>query len=82
MNDATKNNAALHAVGDCAVSDAVAQTGSWKSTNCSVAHDGNQGCGTNFSEPFSYGASFNSNGGGVSYCPRDSYQHELSLTKN
>ncbi|OAF99073.1 uncharacterized protein CC84DRAFT_1048496, partial [Paraphaeosphaeria sporulosa] len=65
VNDARANNAAIHATGDCLVDAATSQTGTWKSTDCSVGHDDNQGCGTVFTEPFNYGAEFNANGGGV-----------------
>ncbi|KAF2013191.1 glycoside hydrolase family 16 protein [Aaosphaeria arxii CBS 175.79] len=65
VNDATSNNAALHAAGDCAVNPLSGQTGTWKSTDCNIAHDGNQGCGTNFTEPNNYGLDFNANGGGI-----------------
>ena len=66
VNDANENNAALHASGECEVSEALAQTGTWKSTDCSIIHDENQGCGSRFTEPFNYGQGFNINGGGVS----------------
>ncbi|KAF2875040.1 concanavalin A-like lectin/glucanase domain-containing protein [Massariosphaeria phaeospora] len=65
VNDAIHNNAALHAAGECGVSNATDQTGSWKSTDCNIEHDKNQGCGTEFSEPYNFGEGFNRNGGGV-----------------
>ncbi|KAF1999549.1 glycoside hydrolase family 16 protein [Amniculicola lignicola CBS 123094] len=65
VNDATHNDASLHVAGDCTVSDTVAQTGTWKDTNCNVEHDGNMGCGTKFSDANSLGEAFNQNGGGV-----------------
>ncbi|KAL5418259.1 hypothetical protein PMIN04_007416 [Paraphaeosphaeria minitans] len=65
VNDARANNAAIHATGDCLVDAATSQTGTWKSTDCSIGHDDNQGCGTVLTEPFNYGAEFNANGGGV-----------------
>lgn len=65
MNDARANNAAIHATGECSVLNTTKQTGTWKSTNCNILHDGNQGCGTVFTEPANYGAEFNANGGGV-----------------
>ncbi|KAF2634148.1 glycoside hydrolase family 16 protein, partial [Massarina eburnea CBS 473.64] len=65
VNDARTNNAALHATGNCTVSAASAQSGTWKSTDCSIIHNDNQGCGTKFTEPYNYGAEFNANGGGV-----------------
>ena len=66
VNDATENNAALHAAGTCDVSAATDQTAIWKSTNCNIVHDRNQGCGSRFVEPDNYGEPFNLNGGGVS----------------
>ncbi|KAF2118478.1 concanavalin A-like lectin/glucanase domain-containing protein [Lophiotrema nucula] len=65
VNDASGNEAALHAAGDCQVSKDVDQTGTWKSTDCNIDHDKNQGCGSQFAEAESYGAPFNDNGGGV-----------------
>ncbi|PVI08183.1 glycoside hydrolase family 16 protein [Periconia macrospinosa] len=65
VNDARSNNAALHTAGDCAVLNSSSQTGLWKSTDCNTGHDGNQGCGTTFTEPYNYGAEFNANGGGL-----------------
>ncbi|PSN69794.1 tat pathway signal sequence, partial [Corynespora cassiicola Philippines] len=65
VNDATENNAALHAAGTCDVSAATDQTAIWKSTNCNIVHDRNQECGSRFVEPNNYGESFNLNGGGV-----------------
>ncbi|KAF1959307.1 putative endo-1,3(4)-beta-glucanase, partial [Byssothecium circinans] len=65
VNDARTNNAALHATGSCTITPSTAQTSLWKSTDCNIAHDGNQGCGTTFTEPYNYGAEFNANGGGV-----------------
>lgn len=38
----------------------------WKSTDCNIVHDENQGCGTRFTEPYNFGREFNVNGGGVS----------------
>ncbi|KAF1975347.1 hypothetical protein BU23DRAFT_588682 [Bimuria novae-zelandiae CBS 107.79] len=65
VNDARSNNAAIHAKGECSVLDTANQTGTWKSTDCIINHDDNQGCGTVFTEPASFGADFNTNGGGV-----------------
>lgn len=65
-NDAPTNNAALHAAGECDVEATPAQSSTWKSTDCNNVHDDNQGCGTEFTEPNSYGETFNLNGGGVS----------------
>ena len=65
VNNARTNNAAIHATGECSVLNTVNQTGTWKSTDCNIAHDENQGCGTVFTEPANYGAEFNANGGGV-----------------
>ncbi|CAI6272186.1 unnamed protein product [Periconia digitata] len=65
VNDARTNNAALHAAGSCRVLNSSSQTGLWKSTDCNTKHDGNQGCGITFTEPYNYGAEFNANGGGI-----------------
>ncbi|KAF2739283.1 hypothetical protein EJ04DRAFT_609386, partial [Polyplosphaeria fusca] len=65
VNDATGNDASLHAAGECTVSKDVDQTGKWKSTDCNIGHDKNQGCGTTFTEPYNFGPDFNTNGGGV-----------------
>ncbi|KAJ4287399.1 hypothetical protein N0V90_012799, partial [Kalmusia sp. IMI 367209] len=65
VNDARTNNAAIHAMGNCTVTNTANQTGLWKSTDCSIDHDENQGCGTVFTEPYNYGTEFNANGGGV-----------------
>ena len=67
VGNAENNNAALHAIGTCDVSDSTPQLGSWKSTDCNIDHDGNQGCGVIFPESkLNYGPDFNANGGGVS----------------
>ncbi|KAH7123777.1 hypothetical protein B0J11DRAFT_321175 [Dendryphion nanum] len=65
INDAEENNAALHAAGECIVEASAAQSGSWKSIDCNIVHDDNQGCGARFNEPNTYGAGFNKHGGGV-----------------
>ncbi|TFK22596.1 hypothetical protein FA15DRAFT_657432 [Coprinopsis marcescibilis] len=63
LND--QNAATLHTSGGCEMTAQLRkQGGKVSSTNCDVAENGNQGCGTTFSKPSSYGSDFNREGGG------------------
>ncbi|KAI0078493.1 hypothetical protein K474DRAFT_1660304 [Panus rudis PR-1116 ss-1] len=70
VNDYTNNQATIHTNPGCSVasSDAskLAITGTLVGgTNCAAAQTGNQGCGVRSTDSDSFGATFNSNGGGV-----------------
>lgn len=67
INDATNNQATLHTGPGCTLPNSVlsSMSGSILSTNCDVSQGVNEGCGTRASATNSFGAPFNSNGGGV-----------------
>ncbi|KII92245.1 glycoside hydrolase family 16 protein [Plicaturopsis crispa FD-325 SS-3] len=64
VNENTANLASLHTTPSCSMPPIRAQRGSTVSTDCNTAVAYNQGCGTSFTKPASYGASFNAAGGG------------------
>lgn len=76
MNDYTNNQATLHTNSGCSLatsnSNTLAITGTLVgSTSCAVSGTSNQGCGIQANSNTTYGAGFNSIGGGVyaSKCP-------------
>jgi len=64
VNEATENMISLHTLPNCTMPQTRLQTGTTVSTNCDVAYNYNQGCGTQVPQPISYGKGFNSIGGG------------------
>ncbi|KAF4599551.1 hypothetical protein EYR40_006645 [Pleurotus pulmonarius] len=64
VNYDTQNLASLHTTSSCYMAQQRAQSGFTVSTNCDAAVNYNQGCGTRFIKPNSYGSGFNSAGGG------------------
>ncbi|RDB16836.1 putative glycosidase C21B10.07 [Hypsizygus marmoreus] len=60
----TKNLASLHTTPGCTMSEPRGQNGDTVSSNCDTSVSYNQGCGTSFKKPNSYGAPFNAVGGG------------------
>ncbi|KIJ68156.1 glycoside hydrolase family 16 protein [Hydnomerulius pinastri MD-312] len=71
VNLSPNNLASLHTMPNCSMSPNRAQKGTTASTNCDTSYNYNQGCGTNFKEPQSYGAAFNQAGGGYFMMERD-----------
>ncbi len=70
VNDYTNNQFTLHTAPGCSMSssdpNALGITGTLTaSTDCGAAATGNAGCGVRATESNSFGAPFNSNGGGV-----------------
>lgn len=64
VNLSPRNLASLHATSDCIMPKVRTQKGSTRSTSCDTSVNDNQGCGVSFPEQDSYGASFNTMGGG------------------
>ncbi|QSZ31977.1 hypothetical protein DSL72_001546 [Monilinia vaccinii-corymbosi] len=65
VNSRNYNLMSLHAGGTCSVSG-TRQTGTLQSANCNnFANPVSVGCGVSDPRPISYGAGFNSNGGGI-----------------
>ncbi|KAF9501967.1 2 beta-glucans in both donor and acceptor sites of Gh16 Laminarinase 16a [Pleurotus eryngii] len=64
VNYDTQNLASLHTTSSCSMAEQRPQSGFTVSTNCDAAVNWNQGCGTRFAKANSYGAGFNSAGGG------------------
>jgi hypothetical protein len=60
----TENLATLHTSPNCVVPQWRGQTGQTITTNCDALANGNQGCGTRFTTPNTYGESLNAVGGG------------------
>ncbi|KAF5386130.1 hypothetical protein D9615_002503 [Tricholomella constricta] len=60
----TQNLASLHTTPGCSMREPRGQNGQVISSNCDTNVNYNQGCGTSFSKGNSYGAGFNSVGGG------------------
>ncbi|KAF9227374.1 hypothetical protein BS17DRAFT_814265 [Gyrodon lividus] len=58
------NLGSLHTTANCTMPQYRPQKGVTVSTICDTAYNYNQGCGTTFIEPTSYGATFNQAGGG------------------
>jgi hypothetical protein len=70
VNDYTNNQATLHTTAGCGLassdSKALSISGTLVGgTDCSVSSTSNQGCGIQATSNVTYGAGFNSNGGGV-----------------
>jgi len=66
VNENTYNQASLHTAVGCTITSDFGGTGQLVAeTDCSADDTGNQGCGIRSTDPTSYGAGFNSNGGGV-----------------
>ncbi|KAK0188743.1 glycoside hydrolase family 16 protein [Armillaria mellea] len=65
------NLSSLHTTGNCAMPDMRIQNGNTVSSNCDAAVNDNQGCGTAFIQPNSYGTAFNENGGGYYAMTKD-----------
>ncbi|TDL28057.1 hypothetical protein BD410DRAFT_894166 [Rickenella mellea] len=63
-NSQPQNMASLHTTSGCSVAQNRSQTGLAVSTACDASVNNNQGCGTSFSKPGSYGSQFNIMGGG------------------
>ncbi|EIW63420.1 uncharacterized protein TRAVEDRAFT_161729 [Trametes versicolor FP-101664 SS1] len=64
VNQDKLNLASLHTTPGCTMLPPRAMTGTATSTNCDAAVNFNQGCGSSFAKPASYGSDFNSAGGG------------------
>jgi len=64
VNNVNHNSMTLHSKTGCTMPSG-GETGTQASSNCDVAVNGNQGCGVTDNRGTSYGAGFNSNGGGV-----------------
>ncbi|KIL00724.1 glycoside hydrolase family 16 protein [Paxillus rubicundulus Ve08.2h10] len=64
VNLGSSNLGSLHTTANCTMPQNRAQKGTTVSTICDTAYNYNQGCGTTFIEPTSYGATFNQAGGG------------------
>ncbi|KIM83377.1 glycoside hydrolase family 16 protein [Piloderma croceum F 1598] len=64
VNLQNSNLASLHTTPDCIMDTQRPQSGSTVSTDCDATINNNQGCGTQFTVPKSYGTSFNNAGGG------------------
>ncbi|EMD37716.1 glycoside hydrolase family 16 protein [Gelatoporia subvermispora B] len=71
VNLNTVNLASLHTTPGCSTAQERFQTGTTVSTNCDASVNFNQGCGVNFQKPASYGAPFNTMGGGYFVMSRD-----------
>ena len=67
------NQMTLHTTGDCTMSAKRLQTGTTLADNCLNSTDNNAGCGVQ-GPAYTYGPSFNANGGGVCL-----YQRNLPL---
>ncbi|VDC01966.1 unnamed protein product [Peniophora sp. CBMAI 1063] len=66
VNDYTENQATIHTTTGCTMNSTSGSTGTLVSvTNCDATATDNQGCGLRDSRTNSYGAGFNSVGGGV-----------------
>jgi hypothetical protein len=68
VNEQATNAITLHTNAGCSVGDTSAFNGKVKTKNCDVkasGQDENAGCGVEQSDPKSYGAGLNNNGGGV-----------------
>jgi len=66
VNDYTNNQATIHTNPGCNLAGTSGFTGTLVGgTNCAAVQTGNQGCGVRAQETNSFGATFNSNGGGV-----------------
>jgi len=64
VNNVQTNFATLHTATGCTMPQTRSQNGSTVSTDCSAAHNGNQGCVTAITSSGSYGDSLNNMGGG------------------
>ncbi|OCH84667.1 hypothetical protein OBBRIDRAFT_741233 [Obba rivulosa] len=64
VNLNTQNLASLHTTPGCITQQDRSQTGTTASTNCDSSVNYNQGCGVSFQTAASYGAPFNTMGGG------------------
>ncbi|KIJ18732.1 glycoside hydrolase family 16 protein [Paxillus involutus ATCC 200175] len=64
VNLGPSNLGSLHTTANCTMPQYRPQKGTTVSTICDTAFNYNQGCGTTFIEPNSYGAAFNQAGGG------------------
>ncbi|KAF8894125.1 concanavalin A-like lectin/glucanase domain-containing protein [Infundibulicybe gibba] len=64
VNTATANRASLHTTPGCTASPSRQQTGKCMSGNCDTSVNYNEGCGSSFSKPNSFGSGFNACGGG------------------
>ncbi|GLB37115.1 putative glycoside hydrolase family 16 protein [Lyophyllum shimeji] len=70
----TANLASLHTTTGCSMSEPRGQKGQTVSADCDANVNYNQGCGTSFSSPNSYGTGFNDAGGGWYVLERSSTQ--------
>jgi len=70
----SSNLASLHTTSSCTMQQTRFQTGTTQSTNCDVSINFNQGCGTLFSRPRSYGTDFNNGDGGYYVMQKSSSQ--------
>lgn len=64
VNKNEQNLASLHTSPDCSMPQSRVQTGEVTSTNCDTSVNSNEGCGTDFNKPASYGDEFNGSEGG------------------
>ncbi|KAN0087656.1 glycoside hydrolase family 16 protein [Tylopilus felleus] len=64
VNSKTPNTATLHTGSNCSMPSSRYMTGRSNGQNCAAYETGNDGCGVDFSDPASFGPSFNHNGGG------------------
>ncbi|KAF9461291.1 concanavalin A-like lectin/glucanase domain-containing protein [Collybia nuda] len=64
VNKNIRNLASLHTAPGCTMKPFRDQSGMTVSTDCDTSVNYNQGCGSSFIKPFSYGAAFNMAGGG------------------
>ncbi|RXW14301.1 hypothetical protein EST38_g11546 [Candolleomyces aberdarensis] len=71
VNLNSNNAATLHTSSACSMADSRNQKGTATSTDCDVAANSNQGCGTKFSRDNSYGSKFNRRNGGWYVVQRD-----------
>ncbi|KAK0434567.1 glycoside hydrolase family 16 protein [Armillaria borealis] len=65
------NLSSLHTTGNCTMPDTRNQKGNTVSSNCDATVNNNQGCGTAFTQPNSYGTAFNQNSGGYYAMTKD-----------
>jgi len=63
-NNVEPNLISLHTMPNCTMPSSSHQSGTWVSSNCDSAANGNQGCGVEPKELDSYGPDFNKHGGG------------------
>jgi hypothetical protein len=83
VNDYTNNQATLHTNPGCTLASSDSKTLSISgnlvgTTNCGVSSNSNQGCGIQASSNTTYGAGFNSIGGGV-YASKSPFQRGYGM---